>query len=111
MRGFARLLATACLLAVVIVGGGCYGERKPIPVVTVAVLPEDDAFLYNGERMTWKQVGEELRQVAEHNRREKTQNSRAVVRLASRPGADYSRVRAVEEYCNSIGLDKIEKGD
>ena len=110
MRALARRLATAGMLAAVMIVGGCETNRKPMPVVTVTVLPEDDAFQLNGQRMTLKQLTEELRQVAEHNHREKTQNSRAMVRLGSRPGVDYDRVRAIEELCNSMGLDKIEKG-
>ncbi|MBA2479925.1 MAG: hypothetical protein H0V44_04620 [Planctomycetes bacterium] len=106
MRTLLIVLVLACSLA----STACYGNRKPIPVVTVAVLAEDDAFQLNGQQMNGKQLAEELRQIAQHNRREKTDNSRAVVRIASRPGANYDRLRAVEELCHSLGLDKIEKG-
>jgi hypothetical protein len=110
-----RPILFALAVALALLGSACQGERKPMPVVTVAVLADDDAYQLNGQRMTGKQLAEELRQIADHNRRERTDNSRAdnsraVVRLAARPGADYDRVRAVEELCVSLGLDKIEKG-
>jgi biopolymer transport protein ExbD len=104
-------IALAALIACGLLLGGCIGDaRKPIPVVTVVVLPADDAYQFNGQQMTFRQVADELTQLADHNRREKGKDVRAIVRLASRPGVDYGRVRDVEEFCNSIGLDQIEKG-
>jgi hypothetical protein len=101
----------AVLIALALIAGfaGCE-DRKPIPVATVVVLPDEDAYQLNGQRMTLRQLAEELRAIADHNRRDKTPGARAIVRLSSRPGVDYDRVRAVEEFCNGIGLDKIEKG-
>jgi hypothetical protein len=99
------------LAACGLVLAGCPGERKPIPVVNVGVLPQDDTYLFNGQRMTFRQLADELSQLAEHNRRSKGVDARAIVRLSSRPGVDYGRVRDVEEFCNSVGLDQIEKSN
>jgi hypothetical protein len=106
MRPLLLALVAACSLLL----AGCPGDRKPMPVVTVVVLDADDSFQFNGQQMTWRQLSEELRQLAEHNRRPNSNDVRAIVRLSSRPGVAYDRVRDVEEYCNSIGLDNIEKG-
>jgi hypothetical protein len=106
-----RVLFFALALLSCLSLAGCPGDRKPIPLVNVVVLPQDDAYLFNGQQMTFKQVADELTQLADHNRRDKGRDVRAIVRLSSRPGVDYGRVRDVEEFCNSIGLDQIEKSN
>ena len=105
------MIRIACLALLACALGGCYGERKPIPVVTVVVAPQEDAYVFNGQQMTFKQLADELTQLADHSRREKGQDARAIVRLSARPGVEYGRVRDIEEFCNSIGLDQIEKGN
>jgi hypothetical protein len=106
-----RALALVALLACGFALAGCAGDRKPIPVVNVVVLPQDDAYLFNSQQMTFKQLADELSQLADHNHRDKGRDARAIVRLSSRPGTDYGRVRDVEEFCNSVGLDQIEKSN
>lgn len=117
MPGMASLTRLLTNLSLALVGAlslvalaGCPDERKPIPVVNVVVLPDDDAYSVNGQRMGFRQLSEELRTISDNNQRQKRVNARAIVRLSSQAGVNYDRVRRVEEYCNSVGLDKIEKG-
>jgi hypothetical protein len=84
-------------------------ERKPIPVMEIHLLEADDGYTLNGQQMTLAQVKRELLETAQQNRREKSGDSRAVVRLYLPPGVDYTRVTQLQEYCVSIGLDQIEK--
>ncbi len=102
-------LVLICALSLVVLAG-CPGDRKPIPVVAVVVLPDDDTYSVNGQRMSYRQMCDELRTIAENNQREKRVDARAIVRLSSQEGANYDRVRRVEDYCNSVGLDNIQKG-
>lgn len=100
----ALLLAAALLLLV-----GCPGSSRPIPVVNVVVMAVEDAYRFDGQQVSARQLSEELRRLADHNRR-KEGNVRAIVRLSSEPGADYARVRDVEEFCVQVGIVQIEKG-
>jgi len=59
--------------------------------------------------MSLPQIKRELLETAQQNRREKSGDCRALVRLFLPPGVDYTRVTQLQEYCVSIGLDQIEK--
>jgi hypothetical protein len=115
-RGWRPALIAPALVLGLLFGalalGGCMdGERKPIPIVEIHLLDADDAYVLNGQNMTLAQVKRELLLVAQNNRREKSGDSRAMVRLYSPPGVDYLRVTQLQEYCVSIGLDQIQGGD
>ena len=75
--GAALALPTACSLD---------PERKPIPVMEIHLLEADDGYTLNGQQMTMAQIKRELLETAQQNRREKSGDSRAVVRLYLPPG-------------------------
>ena len=103
--GLLFILITALLLP----GCSMDNERKPVPVMEIHLLDADDGYTLNGQPMSLPQIKRELLETAQQNRREKSGDCRALVRLFLPPGVDYTRVTQLQEYCVSIGLDQIEK--
>ncbi len=97
-------------LGLLLVVAGCMDsdERKPVPIVTVEVLREPEAYRYNGQRVSKKQLDEELRLLAEQHARERMGSARVIVRLRTEPGADYTRTTALQDQCIGLGLNKLE---
>jgi hypothetical protein len=99
------LLLTALSLLL----GGCAGQvRDPSVIITLVVTDKANSFRLDGEPMSERQAKEQLRAISEENRMPSGRTN-AVVRLSSEAGTDYDRVRAIEDYCTTIGLDRIEK--
>jgi biopolymer transport protein ExbD len=101
-------LVTLCALALLLTS--CAGQvRDPSEIVTLVVMAKDDSFRLDNEPMNERQLRQQLRAIADANRMSTTGRINAVVRLSSEATVDYDRVRAIEDFCTTIGLDRIEK--
>ncbi len=98
------LLVSACGL----LNGCIFDKRKPVPQHTITVMADPNNYLLDGQPMGLDQVEQELRLIADKDRREATGNARTYVKIISQQGADWDRTVTLVDYCASVGLDKIE---
>ncbi len=104
-----RRLWLAAMLAILGLMTGCDDdERKPMPMVNIVVLAEDNSYLLNDQRMGLRELKVELRRIADETRRPVTNACRAYVRLDVKLGADRNRADEVVSFCNGVGLVQIE---
>lgn len=103
MRPLVALSVLACLLL-----GGCYDDRKPVPVLNVRVMA-DGTFLLNREVMTDAKLRDEIQRVADENRRSIGASSRVHVRVATQAGASQAAKQMVVNACVAAGINSIEQ--
>lgn len=109
-RLLASFLAAAALLLV-----GCDPRDLPStldagPSVVILVQPGYDACTLDGRAMDEMAVRAELLRLVDGDRPSSSRmaGSRVRVRLVAAPGADWSRLDTLTQYCQSIGINRIE---
>lgn len=105
-----RLLPLVLISALLVTLGGCGDdERKPVPIINIVINAGVDSYLLNGEPMGRDRLRTELTRLANENRRTLTGNARAIVKIATDPGADEQNKQDVINQCVGAGLVNIEQ--
>lgn len=79
-----------------------------MPILKLDILPEAGRYVFEGRPCDQEGLRQELGRQADRFRQERSGTARAWVRISLRPGADFSRVAPVVDWCLATGLDKVE---
>lgn len=103
------------LAAILVLASGCDPRDMPStldagPSVVVVVLPGDEACTLDGRSLSELAVRNELQRLVSSDRPSSSRiaTSRVRVRLVAAAGSDWYRIDGLVQYCQSIGINRIE---
>ena len=102
MRSILSLLALAVLLT------GCGDDRKPVPVLNIRVLA-DGTYTLNSEPMRAEKLRDEIRRVADENKRAIGTSRRVQAVIATQVGASQADKQMVINTCIAAGINSIQQ--